>query len=147
MNELFDRFIRVKSDRLVPSTLVQRYEDILRVYLRPAFGRRRRRSDWPWAARTTTRTSSSHDPTATRSRSGTSPRPSKISCGRAKVTRITLHDLRDTHASLLAKAGVPIEVVSQRLGHSTLTITVDRYITVYRERDMAAADAFDRLVS
>jgi integrase len=66
---------------------------------------------------------------------------------RAQVTRITLHDLRDTHASLLAKAGVPIEVVSQRLGHSTISITVDRYITVYRDRDMAAAHAFDRLVS
>ena len=66
---------------------------------------------------------------------------------RARVTRITLHDLRDTHASLLAKAGVPIEVVSQRLGHSTISITVDRYITVYRDRDLAAAQAFDRLVS
>ena len=36
---------------------------------------------------------------------------------RVKVTPITLHDLRDTHASLLAKAGVPIEVISQRPGH------------------------------
>jgi integrase len=66
---------------------------------------------------------------------------------RARVTRITLHDLRDTHASLLAKSGVPIEVISQRLGHSTISITVDRYITVYRERDLAAAEAFDRMVS
>jgi integrase len=65
---------------------------------------------------------------------------------RAGVPRIRLHDLRDTHASLLAKAGVPIEVVSQRLGHSTISITVDRYITVYRERDAAAAEAFERLV-
>ena len=46
---------------------------------------------------------------------------------RAKVARIRLHDLRDTHASLLAKAGVPIEVVSQRLGHSCIGVTVDRY--------------------
>jgi integrase len=66
---------------------------------------------------------------------------------RARVTRITLHDLRDTHASLLAKSGVPIEVISQRLGHSTISVTVDRYITVYRERDLAAAAAFDRMVS
>jgi integrase len=66
---------------------------------------------------------------------------------RAGVPSITFHDLRDTHASLLAKAGVPIEVVSQRLGHSTISITVDRYITVYRDRDLAAATAFDRLVS
>lgn len=66
---------------------------------------------------------------------------------RARVTRITLHDLRDTHASLLAKSGMPIEVISQRLGHSTNSITVDRYITVYREQDLGAAEAFDRMVS
>jgi integrase len=65
---------------------------------------------------------------------------------RAGVTRIRLHDLRDTHASLLAKAGVPIEVVSKRLGHSTIAITVDRYLVVYRERDEAAALAFEALV-
>ncbi len=66
---------------------------------------------------------------------------------RAKVTPITLHDLRDTHASLLAKAGVPIEVISQRLGHSSIGITVDRYLTVYRDRDAAAAAAFGRIVA
>ena len=66
---------------------------------------------------------------------------------RAGVTRITLHDLRDTHASLLAKAGVPFEVISNRLGHSCISITVDRYLTVYQDRDAAAAAAFDRLVA
>ena len=66
---------------------------------------------------------------------------------RAGVTRITLHDLRDTHASLLAKGGVPIEVISNRLGHSCISITVDRYVTVYQDRDAAAAAAFDRLVA
>jgi integrase len=66
---------------------------------------------------------------------------------RAGVTRIRLHDLRDTHASLLAKAGVPIEVVSKRLGHATIAITVDRYLVVYRDRDEAAASAFERLVA
>jgi integrase len=65
---------------------------------------------------------------------------------RAGVTRIRLHDLRDTHASLLAKAGVPIEVVSKRLGHSNIAITVDRYLVVYRDRDEAAASAFEQLV-
>jgi integrase len=45
---------------------------------------------------------------------------------RAGVTRIRLHDLRDTHASLWAKAGVPIEVLSRRLGHSSFGITMDR---------------------
>jgi len=66
---------------------------------------------------------------------------------RSQVTPITLHDLRDTHASLLAKAGVPIEVISSRLGHSCIGVTVDRYVTVYQERDAAAAAAFERIVA
>ena len=48
---------------------------------------------------------------------------------RAKVTPITAHCLRDTHASLLAKKGVPLEVVSKRLGHADIRITAERYST------------------
>lgn len=66
---------------------------------------------------------------------------------RAGVTPIRLHDLRDTHASLLAKHGVPLEVVSQRLGHSSIGITAERYLYIYRDRDAAAAEVFERLVS
>lgn len=70
-----------------------------------------------------------------------------LSCiKRAKVTPITLHGLRDTHASLCAKAGVPLEVVSKRLGHASISITAERYLDVYADRDAAAAEAFDRLV-
>ncbi|MFY9739864.1 MAG: tyrosine-type recombinase/integrase, partial [Candidatus Cybelea sp.] len=63
------------------------------------------------------------------------------------MRRIRFHDLRDTHTSLLAKAGVPIEVISKRLGHSDISIPYDRYITgsdptVYRDRDAEAAEAF-----
>jgi len=65
---------------------------------------------------------------------------------RAELPPITLHGLRDTHASLCAKAGVPLEVVSQRLGHASIGITAERYLHVYGERDADAADAFDRLV-
>jgi integrase len=65
---------------------------------------------------------------------------------RSGVTRITLHGLRDTHASLCAKAGVPLEVVSQRLGHASIGITAERYLHVYSDRDADAASAFGRLV-
>jgi integrase len=65
---------------------------------------------------------------------------------RAGVTPITLHGLRDTHASLCAKAGVPLGVVSQRLGHASIAITAERYLHVYSDRDAEAASAFDRLV-
>jgi integrase len=50
---------------------------------------------------------------------------------RAGVTKIRLHDLRDTHASLLALAGEPLDVISKRLGHSNIAITAERYLTVY----------------
>ena len=38
-----------------------------------------------------------------------------------------LHDLRHGSASLQLAAGVPIAVVSQRLGHSTISLTADTY--------------------
>jgi integrase len=65
---------------------------------------------------------------------------------RAKVTPIALHGLRDTHASLCAKAKVPIEVISKRLGHASIGVTMDRYLHVYSERDAEAAAAFERIV-
>jgi integrase len=66
---------------------------------------------------------------------------------RAQVPYIRLHDLRDTHASLLAKHGVPLEVVSKRLGHSAIGITADRYLHIYRSRDAQAAEVFELLAS
>ena len=43
------------------------------------------------------------------------------------LQRIRIHDLRHTHATLLLKAGVPIKVVSERLGHSTPGFTMATY--------------------
>jgi len=43
------------------------------------------------------------------------------------LRRITLHGLRHTHATLLLKAGVPVHVVSQRLGHSDPGFTLRQY--------------------
>lgn len=65
---------------------------------------------------------------------------------RAEVTPITLHGLRDTNASLLSRAGVPIEVISKRLGHSSIGVTASRYLHVYSERGREAARAFENLV-
>jgi len=70
----------------------------------------------------------------------------KALVARAGVTSITLHDLRDTHASLLAESGVPLEVISRRLGHSSIGITMDRYMHVSKQRDADAAEAFEKLI-
>jgi integrase len=41
--------------------------------------------------------------------------------------RIRLHDLRHTHATLALQAGVHPKVVSERLGHASISITLDIY--------------------
>lgn len=65
---------------------------------------------------------------------------------RAKIARISLHGLRHTHASLMAKAGAGLKVISQRLGHSTTSITGDLYSHVLPGMDREAADRFDSLL-
>jgi integrase len=46
---------------------------------------------------------------------------------RSGLPVIRLHDLRHTHASILLAAGVPVKVVSERLGHSTPAFTMSVY--------------------
>jgi len=43
------------------------------------------------------------------------------------MSELRLHDLRHTHAALALQAGVHPKVVSERLGHATVSITLDTY--------------------
>ena len=43
---------------------------------------------------------------------------------------VRFHDLRHTHATLLLEMGVPVKVVTERLGHSSTTVTMDLYAHV-----------------
>ncbi len=43
------------------------------------------------------------------------------------LPKIRLHDLRHTHATLALQAGIHPKVVSERLGHATVSITLDTY--------------------
>jgi integrase len=61
---------------------------------------------------------------------------------RSGQPRIRLHDLRHTHATLLLKAGVPIKVVSERLGHSTPGFTMATYQHVMPGTQEEAAQTF-----
>ncbi|MFD2093343.1 tyrosine-type recombinase/integrase [Blastococcus deserti] len=47
--------------------------------------------------------------------------------GDAMPPVIRLHDLRHTHATLYLRAGVHPKIVSERLGHATISITLDVY--------------------
>ncbi|MDI3548183.1 MAG: hypothetical protein PWR10_1835 [Halanaerobiales bacterium] len=46
---------------------------------------------------------------------------------KANLEGFRFHDLRHTHATMLLKAGVHPKVVQERLGHSSITITIDTY--------------------
>ena len=59
---------------------------------------------------------------------------------------IRVHDLRRTHASLMLRAGVPVKVVSERLGHSTPMITMQVYAHTVPGMQAEAAAKFAALV-
>jgi integrase len=66
---------------------------------------------------------------------------------KAGVRVIRFHDARHTHASLLLKAGVHPKIVQERLGHSSIQITLDTYSHVIPGLQEAAAIQFDNLIS
>lgn len=59
---------------------------------------------------------------------------------------IRFHDLRHSHATYLLSAGVPIKVISERLGHSSTRVTQDIYSHVLPQMQEAAADKIDDLL-
>jgi integrase len=65
---------------------------------------------------------------------------------RAGVKKIRLHDARHTHASLMLKRGIHPKVVQERLGHASITMTLDTYSHVVPGLQEAAAESFDRMV-
>jgi integrase len=66
---------------------------------------------------------------------------------RAGVPKIRLHDVRHTHGTLLIKAGVPVKVVSERLGHGNPVFTIDTYQHVLPGMQAEAARIFERLIA
>ncbi len=66
---------------------------------------------------------------------------------RAGLRRIRLHDLRHTHASLALKGGVPVKVVSERLGHESPAFTLKQYVHVLPGMQAEAARSVAALVA
>jgi integrase len=57
----------------------------------------------------------------------------------AGLRRIRLHDLRHTHATLALQAGVPVNIVSERLGHHSPGFTLRQYAHALPGMQAAAA--------
>ena len=65
---------------------------------------------------------------------------------RSELPRIRLHDLRHTHATHLLAADVNIKIVSERLGHSSTSFTLDTYGHVMPGQQASAAAAVAAVV-
>lgn len=66
---------------------------------------------------------------------------------KAKVPKIRLHDLRHTHATLLLSKGINVKVVSERLGHSNIKVTLDTYSHVLPTMQQEAVKKLDDIIS
>ena len=66
---------------------------------------------------------------------------------RADVPRVRLHDVRHTHGTLLIKEGIPVKVVSERLGHANPAFTIDTYQHVLPGMQTEAARIFEDLIN
>ena len=64
---------------------------------------------------------------------GSPPAPATLTHAFSKLAKragfpgVRLHDLRHTHASLFFQQGIHPKVVSERLGHANIQITLDTY--------------------
>lgn len=60
------------------------------------------------------------------------------------IPKVRFHDLRHTHATQLLKQGTNPKIVSERLGHSNIAITLDTYSHVMPGMQEEAIAVFDR---
>lgn len=64
---------------------------------------------------------------------------------RNKMPHIRFHDLRHTNATLMLKKNIAPKVAAERLGHSTISITLDLYSHVLNEMQHDAAKKLDSI--
>ena len=66
--------------------------------------------------------------------------------GRARLPPIRLHDLRHGAASLALQAGADLKVIQDQLGHSSIVLTADTYVSVVPEVARKNAEDVARLI-
>lgn len=65
-------------------------------------------------------------------------------CNRAGIKRIRVHDLRHSHASYLISKGVNVVLVSRRLGHSDINITLKVYTHLFKNDEMEISELLNK---
>ena len=57
-----------------------------------------------------------------------------------------MHDARHTHATLMLEQGVNWKIISERLGHGSVAMTLDLYAHVSPGLQQAATRGFERVL-
>ena len=68
-------------------------------------------------------------------------------CKEAGIPRFTFHAFRHTHASLLLNAGISYKELQYRLGHANITMTLDIYSHLSRDKEKEAVAYFEKAIS
>jgi integrase len=68
-------------------------------------------------------------------------------CTEGEVRYIRPHDARHSCATLMLAGGVPVEVISERLGHARISVTMDMYVHPDDASQRAAADTFGAIIA
>ncbi|MBV8689805.1 MAG: tyrosine-type recombinase/integrase [Candidatus Eremiobacteraeota bacterium] len=68
-------------------------------------------------------------------------------CAELGMKVIRFHDLRHVSASLMLEDGIHPKIVQERLGHSTITTTLDLYAHIAPTMHQQAADRMDALLA
>lgn len=64
-----------------------------------------------------------------------------------QLPHTTFHSLRHLSATLMIKEGIPVKSISARLGHSTISTTMDIYGHALKSTDQEAADKMDEFIN
>jgi integrase len=68
-------------------------------------------------------------------------------CEANKLPKLRIYDLRHTHASLLIHEGVHPKKTSERLGHSSIKLTMDTYGHLFEGSDRDSAEKMEKLLA
>ena len=66
-------------------------------------------------------------------------------CKLAKVKQIKIHEFRHSHACLLFKNKIEIEDISYRLGHSSISMTMDTYLKYLPKNEKRVISTLNQL--
>lgn len=74
-------------------------------------------------------------------------RKKNLYCKNAGIKQIKLHEFRHSHATLLVQNNIPIKDVAERLGHSDITLTLNIYTHVSKDKEKRTINVLNSIRS